>query len=258
MTAKVICLAQNKGGTAKTSSVLNLAACLVYSGHRVLVIDLDQQCNLTVSLGVDPVGLNPTNFQLLTDSAVTAAETIVHTAEGIDLLPASIRLGVLNFSIQETLGRERLLSKKLRAITGQYDFVLIDTPPSFDIATLNGLTAADYLMVPVVPERLCIEGLGNMLKTYREVRENSNPNLQMLGIFIARYDGRRTLHRELESALREEWGTSAFNTIIRERANMQEASMRSQSVLAYQRSSDLAADYQALTQEVLAHVNAAQ
>ncbi|NWJ47071.1 MAG: ParA family protein [Chloroflexi bacterium] len=254
MTAKIICLAQNKGGTAKTSSVLNLAACLVQFDLRVLTVDLDQQCNLTVSLGVDPVGLNPTTFQLITDSSVTAQDTIVHTAEGIDLLPASIKLGVLNFSIQETLGRERLLSKKIRAIIGNYDFVLIDTPPSFDIATLNGLTAADYLMVPVVPERLCVEGLGNMLRTYQEIRENSNPNLEMLGIFIARYDGRRTLHKELEGALREEWGNSAFATIIRERANMQEASMRGQSVIAYQRGSDLSADYLALTQEVLDNV----
>jgi chromosome partitioning protein len=251
--ANVICLAQAKGGTAKTSSVLNLSAALVQKGYRVLVADLDAQANLTQGLGINPVELEVSMYSLLSNPTLTAASTVVSTQEGIDLLPANIDLSGLDLSVNALIGRERLLAKKLRPLLTAYDFVLIDTPPALSLATTNALTASDYLLVPIQPVQFCLNGMQNLVQHFESVRDNSNPSLKFLGVFITLYE-RITAHREISEVIRREWGELAFNTVIRKRSNIHEATLENRSVVTARPDSDLAQDYQALTEEIVNRV----
>jgi chromosome partitioning protein len=252
--AKVICLAQSKGGTSKTSSVLNIAASMAEKGHKVLVIDADQQASLTISLGVDPLQLKNSLYAVLSDPNVAIADILITTKEGIDLVPADVDLAMVEFSIPGAVGREKVLSKKLRPIRNDYDFILIDTPPSFAITTLNAMSAADYLAVPVQPEPLCVHALRQLTQNFEMIQENSNPNLKMLGIFITMYDSRLRGHREIAEQLKQDWGDLCFKTLVRRRSNILESTLEGKSIIAVQRNSDLSQDYQALTKEVLARV----
>lgn len=253
--AIVICLTQSKGGTAKTSSTLNIGACLVQAGYRVAFADLDQQASLTIALGIDPVKLNQrTMYMLLSDPEVQADEILVPTEEGIDLLPADLDLAMLEFGLKEAIGRERVLGRKLAPLKERYDFILIDTPPSFAISTLNGMAAADYILSPVQPEPLCLYGLRQLSRNLKLIQDNSNPNLRLLGVFISMYDSRLSGHREISEQIREDWGEFALNTIIRRRSNILQATVEGRSVITTNSNSDLAQDYKALTQEILNRV----
>jgi chromosome partitioning protein len=252
--AITICLAQSKGGTSKTSSVLNISACLIQQGYKVLAIDIDMQANLTSGLGVDPTKLERSMYALMTDQATTAADILVHTQEEVDLLPANLDLSIVELAIKEIMGREKILARKIRPLLPDYDFVLIDTPPSFALTTLNALTAADYLLSPVQPEPFCLTGMGNLVRTYDLVRENSNPNLEILGIFITMYDSRLSAHREIAEIIRQDWGDRAFEAVIRRRSNIMDSTAEGRSIIKSRPSSDLAQDYQLLTKEILRRV----
>lgn len=251
---KIICLAQSKGGTSKTSSTLNLAAYFAKVGKKVLVVDLDQQCSLSISLGVNPLTTPGTTFSLLVDRESRAEDAIVRTAEGIDLIPASLDLALTEMSLRDSVSRERILGKKLRPIKDRYDFIILDTPPSFAITTLNGMAASDYLLIPVQPEPLCLYGLQQLNRNYTIIKEDANPGLQILGVFLALYDSRLTAHRELEQQIREDWQGLAFNTVIRRRSNILQATVEERSVVTSQPNSDLAHDYIELGKEILTRV----
>jgi len=251
--AKVICLAQQKGGTSKTSSVLNLSACLVQAGYKVLAVDVDQQASLTVSLGVDLSNLKRSMQALLTEQAVAAEEVIVKTEEGIDLIPANVDLAMVEFQMP-SISRERVLARKLHPLKDRYDFILIDTPPSFAITTLNAMVAAEYLLVPVQPEPLCLLGMSQLTKFFQLVQQDTNPHIRHLGVFIALYDGRSNYHKEITKQIREDWGDLAFQTVIRRRMNILEATLKGQATTTLAPNSEVAQDYQALTKEILARV----
>lgn len=252
--AKIICLAQQKGGTSKTSSVWNISACLVQNGYRVLAVDMDMQANLTTSLGVNPLELKGSMYALLSESGVKASDILLETPEGIDLLPADNDLAVVEFSIKEAIGREKILAKKLRPLAANYDFILIDTPPSFAITTLNAMGAAQYLLCPIQPEPYCLDGMKNLTRTYEMVQEDSNPNLQMLGVFITMYNSRLKAHKEITEIIRQDWAELAFETIIRERTNILESAVDNRSIVNLKPNSDLAQDYQSLTKEIIHRV----
>lgn len=248
--AKTICLAQSKGGTSKTSSVLNIAAALVGAGHRVLVVDTDQQASLTVSLGIDPLELPQTMRHLLIDEKVQARDILTQTQEGIDLIPASIDLAMIEFSMPP-VARERVLATKLNPLKSEYDFILIDTPPTFSITTLNAMSASDYVLVPVQPEPLCLYGLEQLNDTVGMIKRNIQPSLSILGLFLTLFDTRSRIHKGLETQLREGWGDLVLKTVIHRRINILEASLEGKSVVKGRPGSELAHEYQQLTREVL-------
>lgn len=249
-----ICLAQSKGGTSKTSSVINIGAGLLKAGHKVLAVDVDQQASLTLSLGIEPSSLKQSMRALLIDPAVTAEQILVPTQEGIDLLPANLDLSMVEFHMP-AVGREKVLSKKLRPMASKYDFVLIDTPPSFAVTTLNAMSASNYLLVPIQPEPLCLLGMAQLTEAFNLVKQNTNPRLKMLGVFIALYDGRIRNHREIAEQIREDWGDLAFKSFIRRRSNMLDSTLEGRSMISLNLKSEVAQDYQALTREVLQRVN---
>ncbi len=246
--ARVIALANQKGGVAKTTTTLNLAVALKEQGLRVLIVDLDPQGNLTMSQGLNPDEIERSMFDVLVHKL--PVQEVVHERE-VDVAVSSIDLAGAELALSSMIGRERALEKALAPITSEYDYVLIDTPPSLGLLTINALVASDGVVVPVQCEYLSLRGLVQLQNTLEMIRENLNPKVAILGILPTMYD-RRLMHaREAVEILQENFGALVFNTKIRKTVRFAEAPVKGQSVLAYDPSSEAAAVYRDLAKEVL-------
>jgi chromosome partitioning protein len=247
-TARVIALANQKGGVAKTTTTLNLAVALKEKGKRVLIIDLDPQGNLTMSQGMNPDEISKSMFDVLVHR-IPIQDVIV--AAEVDIAVSSIDLAGAELALSGMIGRERALEKALAPVKEGYDYVLMDTPPSLGLLTINAFVAADGIIVPVQCEYLSLRGLVQLQNTLEMIRENLNPVVEIQGILPTMYD-RRTLHsREAVEILQENFGNLVFNTRIRKTVRYAEAPVKGQSVLAYDPSSEAAAMYRDLAKEVL-------
>ena len=245
---QVIALANQKGGVAKTTTTLNLGVALVERGKRVLCVDLDPQSNLTMSQGIDPDELDRTMFDVLVHK--TPLEDVILERE-IDLAASSIDLAGAELALSSMIGRERALQKALLPVRGRYDYVLIDTPPSLGLLTINALTAADGVIVPVQCEYLSLRGLIQLENTLTMIRENLNPDVRIAGILPTMFDG-RTLHsREAVEILQENFGDLVFETKIRKTIRYAEAPVKGTSVLKYDSKGNAAKAYRDLAEEVL-------
>jgi chromosome partitioning protein len=245
---QVIALANQKGGVAKTTTTLNLGVALVERGKRVLCVDLDPQSNLTMSQGIDPDELERTMFDVLVHK--TPLEDVIQHRE-VDLAASSIDLAGAELALSSMIGRERALQKALLPVRGLYDFVLIDTPPSLGLLTINALTSADGVIVPVQCEYLSLRGLIQLENTLTMIRENLNPDVRIRGILPTLFDG-RTLHsREAVEILQENFGDLVFDTKIRKTIRYAEAPVKGTSVLKYDSKGKAARAYRELAGEVL-------
>jgi chromosome partitioning protein len=245
---QVIALANQKGGVAKTTTTLNLGVALVERGKRVLCIDLDPQSNLTMSQGIDPDDLDRTMFDVLVHK--TPIDEVIQHRE-VDLAASSIDLAGAELALSSMIGRERALQKSVLPVRGQYDYVLIDTPPSLGLLTINALTAADGVIVPVQCEYLSLRGLIQLENTLTMIRENLNPDVRIRGILPTMFDG-RTLHsREAVEILQENFGDLVFETKIRKTVRYAEAPVKGTSVLKYDSKGKAARAYRDLAGEVL-------
>jgi len=224
--AKVIAFANQKGGVAKTTTTLNLGVALRELGHRVLVIDLDPQGNLTMSQGMNPDAIERSMFDVLVHRIPIS--DVIHTVE-VDVAVASIDLAGAELSLSALIGRERALEKALVEVRDRYDFILVDTPPSLGLLTINAFVAADSVIVPVQCEYLSLRGLVQLENTLAMVRENLNPGVRVEGIVPTMYDG-RTLHaREAIEILEEHFGDLVYNTRIRKTVRYAEAPVKGSS-----------------------------
>lgn len=246
--ARVLALANQKGGVAKTTSTLNLGVALKEMGYKVLVVDMDPQGNLTMSQGLNPDDLRYSMYNVLTQGL--PMENVIFERE-VDVAVASIDLAGAELALASMIGRERALSKALIPIKDRYDFILIDTPPSLGLLTVNALTASDAIIVPVQCEYLSLRGLAQLQKTLELVRENLNPNVHMAGILPTLYDSRTTHGTEAVELLRESFGDLVFQTVVRKTIKFAEAPVKGSSVLKYAPRSDAAEAYRALAREVL-------
>ncbi len=254
-TAHVIAFANQKGGVAKTTTTLNLAVAFRERGFRVLAIDLDPQSNLTMSQGMNPDDIERSMFDVLVHRL--PIQEVIHQAE-VDLAVSSIDLAGAELALSSLIGRERALEKALAPIRDQYDYVLIDTPPSLGLLTINALVAANGVIVPVQCEYLSLRGLVQLQATLEMIRENLNPEVDVMGILPTMFD-RRTLHaREAIEILRENFGDLVFNTRIRKTIRYAEAPVKGQSVLQYDPRSEAAEMYRDLAKEVLNGAKARQ
>jgi chromosome partitioning protein len=246
--AQVIAFANQKGGVAKTTTTLNLAVAFKERGLRVLVVDLDPQGNLTMSQGLNPDTIERSMYDVLVHRI--PIEDIV-VAREIDLAVSSIDLAGAELSLSAQMGRERALQKALTPVLGRYDYVLIDTPPSLGLLTINAFVAASGVIVPVQCEYLSLRGLVQLENTLAMVRENLNPNVEIIGILPTMFD-KRTIHaREAIDILRENFGDLVYNTRIRKTVRYAEAPVKGSSVLAYDPNGDAAMLYRDLAKEVL-------
>lgn len=248
MTAKVIAFANQKGGVAKTTTTLNLGVALGELGNRVLLVDLDPQGNLTMSQGMNPDAIERSMFDVLVHRVPIS--DVIHRVE-VDIAVASIDLAGAELALSALIGRERALDKALVEVRDRYDFVLLDTPPSLGLLTINAFVAADGVIVPVQCEYLSLRGLVQLENTLAMVRENLNPNVRVEGIVPTMYDG-RTLHaREAVEILEEHFGDLVYETRIRKTIRYAEAPVKGSSVLRYEPSGPAAQAYRDLAKEVL-------
>jgi len=245
---RVIVFANQKGGVAKTTTTLNLACAFAESGHRVLAVDLDPQGNLTMSQGVDPDVVETSMYDVLVHRR-PIREVIV--SREIDVACASIDLAGAEIAMSTMIGRERALEKALAAVREDYDFVCIDTPPSLGLLTINALTAADKVIVPVQCEYLSMRGLIQLQNTLSMIRENLNPDIEIEGILPTLVDS-RTLHaKEAIQLLEENFGDRVFASRIRKTVRFAEAPVKGMSVLKYDPTGVAAQSYRDLAREVL-------
>jgi chromosome partitioning protein len=246
--ANVIVLANQKGGVAKTTTTLNLGVAMRELGHRVLVIDLDPQGNLTMSQGMNPDAIDRSMFDVLVHRIPIS--DVIKTVE-VDVAVASIDLAGAELALSALIGRERALEKALVEVRDRYDYILIDTPPSLGLLTINAFVAADAVIVPVQCEYLSLRGLVQLENTLAMVRENLNPKVHVQGIVPTMYDG-RTLHaREAIEILEEHFGDLVYHTRIRKTVRYAEAPVKGNSVLKYEPSGPAAQAYRDLAKEVL-------
>jgi chromosome partitioning protein len=246
--ARVMAFANQKGGVAKTTSTLNLAVALQEQGLRVLVVDLDPQGNLTMSQGLNPDSIERSMFDVLVHRLPISE--VIHERE-VDLAVSSIDLAGAELALSSQIGRERALEKSLGAVKAGYDYVLIDTPPSLGLLTINALVASDGVIVPVQCEYLSLRGLVQLENTLSMIRENLNPDVKIVGILPTMFDG-RTLHsKEAIEILTENFGPLVFNTRIRKTVRYAEAPVKGSSVLKYDPRGPAADAYRDLAKEVL-------
>jgi chromosome partitioning protein len=245
---KVIAFANQKGGVAKTTTTLNLGVALSEKGHRVLLVDLDPQGNLSMSQGLNPDEIERSMFDVLVHK-IPIQDVIEHRE--VDLAVSSIDLAGAELSLSSMIGRERALEKALAPILDDYDFILIDTPPSLGLLTINALVAADGVIVPVQCEYLSLRGLVQLENTLMMIRENLNPKVEIVGILPTMFD-RRLLHsKEAVEILKENFGPLVLNTKIRKTVRYAEAPVKGESVLKYDPTSEAAEMYRDLAKEVL-------
>jgi chromosome partitioning protein len=252
-TADVIAFANQKGGVAKTTTTLNLAVAFAESGYRVLCIDLDPQGNLTMSQGIDPDKVEHSLYDVLVND-MPISEIIVKRE--IDIAVASIDLAGAEIAMSTKIGRERTLEKALKEVAADYDYVCIDTPPSLGLLTINALTAANKVIVPVQCEYLSMRGLVQLQNTLRMIQENLNPDVRIEGILPTMLDTRTIHAKEAVEILEENFGDLVFKSRIRKAIKFAEAPVKGSSVLKYDSESSAASYYRDLAKEVLANGSA--
>ena len=248
MHPQVIAFANQKGGVAKTTTTLNLGVAFAERGLKVLCIDLDPQGNLTMSQGMNPDAIERSMFDVLVHRL--PIEEVIEPRE-IDVAVASIDLAGAELALSSQIGRERTLQKALEPIRSRYDYILIDTPPSLGLLTINAFVAATGVIVPVQTEYLSLRGLVQLENTLEMVRENLNPEVSIIGIVPTMYDKRVTHSREADEILRENFGDLVYQTRIRKTVRFAEAPVKGSSVLAYEPSGEAAQMYRDLAKEVL-------
>ncbi|MEZ5074537.1 MAG: AAA family ATPase [Solirubrobacterales bacterium] len=249
-TMQVFAFANQKGGVAKTTTTLNLAVALSESGHRVLCVDLDPQGNLTMSQGIDPDTVEKSLYHVLVERM--PIKEIIERRE-VDIAVSSIDLAGAEIAMSTQIGRERSLQKALAQVADEYDYVCIDTPPSLGLLTINALTAADKVIVPVQCEYLSMRGLVQLQNTLEMIRENLNPEVQIEGILPTMLDTRTIHAKEAVEILEENFGDLVFKSRIRKAIKFAEAPVKGSSVLKYDPQSAAAQCYRDLAEEVLEH-----
>lgn len=248
MAAEIVSVVNQKGGTGKTTTTMNLGCALSSLGKRVLLVDLDPQGNLSYSLGISEP--EKTMADVISGQC-SAADAIVET-EGVDVIPGSPDMADIEVSLAGQEQREKFLKKSLTGLASHYDYILIDSPPSLSLLTINALNAAQSVVVPMQLEVLTLQGLNQILNTVDQVKKSMNSKLKVKGILLVMYDKRRKLSQELQSFMEENVKNRIYDTVIRMNVKLAEAPSFGQSVITYDPNSNGAKDYMAFAKEFLA------
>ena len=248
---KIIAIANQKGGVGKTTTSVNLAASLGVLEKKVLLIDADPQANATSGLGLDVDSIELGTYQLL-EHTKTAEETIIKTSSpNVDLIPAHIDLVAIEIELVDKDDREYMMKNAIRGLKDKYDYILIDCAPSLGLLTLNALTAADSVMIPIQCEYFALEGLGKLLNTIKSVQKIHNPELDIEGMVLTMYDSRLRLSNQVVEEVKKHFSEMVFDTIIQRNVRLSEAPSYGESIIKYDASSKGAANYLILANEVV-------
>jgi chromosome partitioning protein len=253
MSMRIFCIANQKGGVGKTTTTVNLAAGLAQVGQRVLVVDLDPQGNATMGSGVDKRSLPLSVYDVLLESA-TVAEACQRGVAGYDVLGANRELAGAEVELVELERRERRLKQALAAAQADYDFVLVDCPPSLSLLTLNGLCAAHGVVVPMQCEYFALEGLSDLVNTIKQVHANLNPELKLIGLLRVMFDPRITLQQQVAEQLKAHFGDKVFNTVIPRNVRLAEAPSYGQPGVTFDPSSKGAQAFVEFAREMVARL----
>jgi chromosome partitioning protein len=252
LVVRVTACTNQKGGVGKTTTVINLAAYLALSGTRTLVIDLDPQGNATSGLGVDRRSVGGSSYEALVERRPLGELIVPTSVEGLDLIPSTPSLSGAEVELVGVPARERRLAASLAELDGSYDRVLIDCPPSLGLLTINALTAADGVLIPIQTEYYALEGLSQLVNTIRRVREGLNPRLEIEGVLLTMYDARTNLSAQVASEVRRHMNGSVYRTVVPRSVRLSEAPSHGLPIALYDPASRGADAYRELAGEVVA------
>lgn len=248
----VIALANKKGGVGKTTTSVNLGACLADAGKKVLLIDLDPQGNATSGLGIDKKDIDESVYDVLIND-VDLKKVILHSShQGLDIVPTTIALSGAEVELTNLMARETRLKDAFGDVKDEYDYILIDCPPSLGLLTINAFTACDSILIPVQSEYYALEGLSQLLNTIKLVRKHFNSALKIEGVLLTMYDKRTNLGQQVNAEVKKYFGDQVYETIIPRNVRLSEAPSHGQAIVDYDKRSTGAKVYQQLAKEVLA------
>ncbi len=248
----IISVLNQKGGVGKTTTVINLGAYLAKAGKSVLIVDFDPQGNATSGLGIDKNSLESSIYDVLIDGGDISGTIIDTEVSNLRILPANTDLAATELELAEVENREFSLQKVLKNI--DYDYVLIDCPPSLGLLTVNALTASDYLLIPVQAEYYALEGISQLLDVMQRVKQGPNPNLQLLGVLVTMYDNRNTLAQQVAVELNNYFGDKVFKSIVPRNVRLAEAPSYGKAIMDHDKWSKGAKAYKQLSKEVIKRV----
>ena len=251
--AHVVAIINQKGGVGKSTTAINLAACLGDLGKRVLVVDFDPQGNATSGFGVDKDGLEADVYDALMNDVPVADIVVPSPVEGVEVAPATIQLAGAEIELVSVMARESVMRYALESVRESYDYVFVDCPPSLGLLTVNALVAADSLLIPIQCEFYALEGLSKLLESMRMVKGRLNPGLGIFGVVMTMFDARTTLSRQVVEEVRDYFGEQVFQTVIPRNVKLSEAPSHGLPINRYASSSTGAQAYRALAEEVVAH-----
>ncbi len=249
--AKTVSVLNQKGGVGKTTTAVNLAACIGDLGKRVLLADIDPQGNTTSGFGIDKRATEKSSYDLLTGNAPAESVIIATQFKNVDIIPSSMDLAGAELEIIDKPDREKLLKTALAPIWDRYDYIFLDCPPSLGLITLNALTASDTFLVPIQCEYYALEGLSQLMSTVRQIKRLYNPYIELEGVLLTMFDGRLNLTQQVMSEVKKFFPKKVYKTTIPRNVRLSEAPSFGQPVIYFDRSSKGAAAYTALAEEFL-------
>ncbi|WP_322550674.1 AAA family ATPase [Flavobacterium psychraquaticum] len=248
---KIIAIANQKGGVGKTTTSINLAASLGVLEKKVLLIDADPQANASSGLGIDVESVEIGSYQVLEHSATPEDAIVSCSAPNVSVIPAHIDLVAIEIELVDKENREYMLKQALESVKDQYDYIIIDCAPSLGLLTLNALTAADSVIIPIQCEYFALEGLGKLLNTIKSVQKIHNPNLDIEGLLLTMFDSRLRLSNQVVEEVQKHFNDMVFNTIIQRNTKLSEAPSFGESIINYDATSKGASNYLSLAEEII-------